>query len=240
MRATLLLLIRFQRYTRSVMGTILLTGYEPFGHTPINPAEQVARHLDGLRVGDSAVVARVVPNVFFECIEVVAKAIEELRPHAVLMMGEFGGRSMVTVERIAQNFNDSTRYDLLDNAGASIQGEFTAPDGPAAYYSTVPIRAMVRGMRAVGIPTDISDTPGTFGCNHLMYGVLHHVAVHELPIRVGWIHLPALPEVAALELNLGSPSMSVETSAQGVRAALEAIESHSTDIDDPIPSKWQL
>ena len=222
------------------MGTILLTGYPPFGHTPTNPAEQVARQLDGVQVGNSFIASRIVPNVFFECIDVVAAAIEELRPHTVVMMGEFGGRAMITVERIAQNFNDSTRYDLLDNAGDSIQGRLTAPDGPAAYFATVPLRAMVQAMRAAGIPADISDTPGTFGCNHLMYGVLHHAAVNNLPLRVGWIHLPALPEVAALEKNLGSPSMSVETATTGVRTALEAIETHPTDIDDPIRSNWQI
>ena len=221
------------------MAGILLTGYEPFGHTPINPAEQVARRLDGVEVRGATVVSRVVPNVFFKCIDVVADAIEEIQPHTVVMMGEFGGRAMITVERIAQNFNDSTRYNLRDNAGDSIQGTPTAPDGPAAYYATVPIRAMVKAMRAAGVPADISDAPGTFGCNHLMYGILHHVAVRELPIRVGWIHLPALPEVAALDMHLGTPSMSTETSAHGVRVALEAIEQHPEDIDDAIPSRFQ-
>lgn len=222
------------------MGEILLTGYEPFGHTPINPAEQVADRLHGVRIGDDEIVSRIIPNVFFRCIDVVADAIEAIQPHTVVMMGEFGGRSMITVERIAQNFNDSTRYDLLDNNGTSIQGEPTVHGGPNAYYSTVPIRAMVKAMRSAGIPADISDTAGTFGCNHLMYGILHHVAVRQLPIRVGWIHLPALPEVAALDRNLGSPSMSVENSSQGVHVALEAIHAHQEDIDESVASAWQI
>ncbi|MEM7437853.1 MAG: pyroglutamyl-peptidase I, partial [Myxococcota bacterium] len=171
---------------------------------------------------------------------VVAKAIDELAPSVVVMMGEYGGRSMITVERLAQNLNDSTRYDLLDNAGGSLQDQLTAPDGPAAYYATVPIRAMVRAMRQAGVPADISDTAATFGCNHLMYGVLHHIGSRGLPIRAGWIHLPALPEVAALDINLGSPSMSTDTSAHGVRAALEAIATHERDIDAALPSKWQI
>lgn len=222
------------------VNTILLTGYEPFGHTPINPAEQVAKRLDGATVGGCRVASRVVPNIFFECIDVVAKAIDEVAPSAVIMMGEYGGRSMITVERIAQNLNDSTRYDLLDNAGGSLQDQLTAPDGPAAYYATVPIRAMVQAMRQAGVPADISDTAATFGCNHLMYGVLHHIASHDLPIRAGWIHLPALPEVAALDINLGSPSMSADTSTVGVRAALEAIATNAQDIDAALPSKWQI
>lgn len=90
------------------MRTILLTGFEPYGNTPINPAEQVARMLDGLDVEGVRVVSRVVPNTFFKCVECVTGAIEELRPEAVVMRGEFSGRAMVTVERLAQNLNDGT------------------------------------------------------------------------------------------------------------------------------------
>ncbi|MEM9685199.1 MAG: pyrrolidone-carboxylate peptidase, partial [Pseudomonadota bacterium] len=162
-----------------------------------------------------------------------------VNPEIVIMMGEFGGRAELTIERIAQNLNDSTRYDLLDNAGDAIQ-EMTAPDGPAAYYTTLPIRAMVQAMRAAGIPADISDTAATFGCNHLMYGILHHIAVNDLPIRTGWMHLPHLPEVAAMEHNLGAPSMSVATAAAGLRAGISAALAHETDIDTPIRSRWQI
>ncbi len=222
------------------MGTILLTGFEPFANTPVNPAELVARNLDGADIDGATVVIRILPSTYFTCIDMVREAIEEVRPEAVVMMGEFGGRSMVTVERIAQNFNDCARYQVHDNAGCVLQGELTAPDGPAAYYTTLPIRAMVRAMRDAGIPADISDAAGTFCCNHLMYGILHHIAVNQLDIRAGWIHLPHLPEVAALEGNLGAPSMSVETAAAGVRIGLAAIPSHPTDTDDTIVSKFQI
>ena len=222
------------------MSTILLTGFEAFGNTPVNPAELVATHLDGQEVGGADIVARIIPNTFFKCIDVVRSAIEDVQPEAVVMMGEYGGRSMVTVERIAQNFNDGARYGLRDNDGRVMQGELTAPDGPAAYYTTLPIRAMVRAMRDVGVPADISDVTATFCCNHLMYGILHHIAVNNLAVRAGWIHLPHLPEVAALEQNLGAPSMSMSTTAEGVRAAIAAIGSHPTDIADPIVSRLQI
>ncbi|MCF8533795.1 MAG: pyroglutamyl-peptidase I [Reyranella sp.] len=222
------------------MKTILVTGYEPFGRTPVNPAELVARALDGAEIEGAKVVARVVPSSFFICIDAVRAAIAELRPEAVVMMGEYGGRAMVTVERIAQNFNDGTRYGLLDNAGRRMQGELTVPDGPAAYYTTLPIRAMVRAMRDAGIPADISDAAGTFCCNHLMYGILHHIAMEGLAVRAGWIHLPHLPEVAALEENLGAPSMSAATAEAGVRAALAAILAHPADIDQPSVSRLQI
>lgn len=219
------------------MSTILLTGFEAFDNTPVNPAEQVALHLDDRQINGVKIVARIVPNTFFKCIDVVRAAIAEVQPQAVVMMGEYGGRSMVTVERIAQNFNDGARYGLRDNDGVLMQGDLTAPDGPAAYTATLPIRAMVRAMRDAGIPADISDSAGTFCCNHLMYGILHHIAVGDLPIRAGWIHLPHLPEVAALEDNLGAPSMSTLTAAEGVQVAIAAIIAHPTDITDSIASR---
>lgn len=222
------------------MKTILVTGFEAFGHTPVNPAEQVARQIGGCEIDGAKVVSRVVPNTFFTCIDVVRAAIAEVQPEAVVMLGEYGGRAMVTVERIAQNLNDGTRYQLLDNDGRTIQGDLTAPDGPVAYYATLPIRAMVRAMRNAGVPADISDVGGTFCCNHLMYGILHHIAVNKLAIRAGWIHLPHLPEIAALEANLGAPSMSVATAAAGVRAAIAAICAHPVDSIEPVVSRLQI
>ncbi|MCB1805500.1 MAG: pyroglutamyl-peptidase I [Candidatus Competibacteraceae bacterium] len=222
------------------MQTVLLTGFEAFGNTPVNPAESVTRALDGAHIDDSEVVGVVVPNTFFECIEVVRASIEEVQPEIVIMMGEYGGRAIITVERIAQNFNDSTRYQLQDNRGVSMQGEPTIPNGPLAYQSTLPLRAMVKAMRAVGVPSDISDAPGTFCCNHLMYGILHHIAANDLNIRAGWIHLPHLPEVAALPENLGAPSMSCETAILGIRAGIQATLKHQHDIAEPSLSRLQI
>lgn len=222
------------------MGKILLTGFEAFGTTPVNPAEVVARRLDGAEIEGRTVVSRIVPNTFFKCIDVVRDAIEAERPEAVVMMGEYGGRAMITVERIAQNLNDNARYGLPDNDGQVLQGQLTAPDGPAAYYATLPIRAMVKAMREAGIPSDISDVTGTFCCNHLMYGVLHDLAQTGSPVRAGWIHLPHLPEVAALPSNLGAPSMSAATAADGVRIAIAAVWRYPQDIDETIASRFQI
>lgn len=222
------------------MPTLLLTGFEAFGTTPINPAEQVARQLDGETVAGMKIAARIIPNSFFECIEVVKFAITELEPAAVVMMGEYGGRAMVTVERLAQNLNDGARYGLRDNAGKLLQDVMTAPDGPVAYRATLPIRAMVHNMRAAGIPSDISDAAGTFCFNHLMYGILHHLAVTGSDIRAGWVHLPHLPEVAAMEQNLGAPSMSVETSAAALRAGIRAIAGHPVDTEETLASRLQI
>jgi pyroglutamyl-peptidase len=181
----------------------------------------------------------IAPSVFDEMVGVVTDEIDKVAPDTVIMLGEFCGRSMVTVERLAQNLIDATRYDMGDLSGSRPQNMPVVPDGPAAYYATLPIRAMVKAMRQAGIPSDISDTAGTFGCNLLMYGVLHHIAQRGLPIRAGWIHLPSLPATAALEANLGMPSMSLETQIDGLRAAIAAVVENEKDIDDPIRSQWQ-
>jgi len=222
------------------MSTVLVTGFGPYGNTPTNPAQLVAEALDGSRIGGAEVVARIVPCVFFEAIDAAMQAVGEVQPDIVVMLGEFGGRAMLTVERIAQNLNDASRYGLADNAGKAPINERIVPDGPAAHYATLPIRAMVKAIRAAGIPADLSDAPGTLVCNHLMYGVLHGIAERGLPMRAGWIHLPALPSVAALEANLGMPSMTVETARAGVAVAIQAALEHAEDIREPIRSAWQL
>lgn len=222
------------------MPNVLVTGFGPFGTTPTNPAQLTAEALHGRVIAGAAVVSRIVPNVFFESIAVARHAITDVQPELVIMLGEYGGRAMITVERLAQNLNDCGRYGLADNAGEVLVGEPTVPGGPPAYYSTAPIHAMVLAMRRAGVPADVSDTPGTFVCNHLMYGVLHYLATEKLPIRASWIHLPHLPSVAALDRNLGAPSMSLDTSVAGVTAGIEAAMQHRTDIPDPVTSRFQI
>ena len=222
------------------MANVLVTGFGAFGTTPTNPAKLTAEALDGRVIAGRTVVSRIVPNVYFESITAAQQAIAEVQPELVIMLGEYGGRSLITVERLAQNLNDCGRYGLADNADVELTGEPTVPGGPAAYYATTPIHSMVLAMRAAGVPADVSDAAGTFVCNHLMYGVLHHIATEELPIRAGWIHLPQLPSVAALDRNLGAPSMSVQTSVAGVEAGIAAAIQNDTDTSDPVPSRFQI
>ena len=119
----------------------------------------MAQALDGASLGSTKIIARVVPCTFFKCIDFVQAAITEVQPNLVIMLGEYGGRSLITVERLAQNLNDSARYQLADSDGLVLQDTPTVPGGPVAYYTTVPIRAMVTALRQAGIPADISDTP---------------------------------------------------------------------------------
>jgi pyroglutamyl-peptidase len=222
------------------MRTVMLTGFGPYGNTEINPARLVADALDGAEIEGATVVSRIAPCLFFESVRAICSEIDALKPDMVVMLGEYGGRAMVTVERLAHNLNDAPRYGLADNAGVAPLDEPTVPGGPVAYYATVPIRAMVKAMRAAGVPADLSDTPGTLICNHLMYGVLHHIASNERPVTAGWIHLPHLPSTAALVENLGAPSMSVETATLGVREAIRTGLLHAEDVREPLRTTWQV
>ncbi|MCB0950113.1 MAG: pyroglutamyl-peptidase I [Mycobacterium sp.] len=222
------------------MSKVLVTGFGPYADTPTNPAQLVAEAVDGRVIAGASVVSRIVPGAYFESVAATVQALDEENPQLLIMLGEFGGRSMVTVERVAQNLNDCARYGVTDTAGKVLGGEPTAADGPVAYWATTPNRAMVVAMRRAGIPADLSDAAGTFVCNHLMYGMLHHIARNDLPIRAGWLHLPHLPEVAALDRNLGAPSMSADTAAAGVAAAIEAAVTHTADIDEPFLSRLQI
>lgn len=222
------------------MDTILVTGFGPYGNTPANPASQSAMILDGMTIAGARIVGIEPPSYWFKCINSVVGTIKEIEPSMVIMLGEFGGRSMLTVERIAQNMNDSTRYGLKDNEGLKQQGEPVIPGGPAAYYATLPLRAMVLAMRREGFPADISDAAGTLMCNHLMYGVLHYIETNLLHIKAGWIHVPSLPEVAAMDMFLGNPSMSLETTVGGLKVAIRAAREYERDVEKPVRSCWQI
>ncbi|WP_309399179.1 pyroglutamyl-peptidase I [Cerasicoccus maritimus] len=222
------------------MKKVLLTGFGDWAGSNANPAGEVAQALDGAKLDGALVSSVIAPSVFKEMIPCVTEAMEAQKPDIVLSMGEYNGRTMITVERLAQNFIDATRYGMGDEAGDRPQDEPIVEGGPYAYPATVPLRAMVRAMRDASVPADISDTAATFGCNLLMYGVLHYIAVNNLPIRAGWIHLPSLPQTAALDENVGLPSMALETQIAGIKAAIEACVRHETDISDPITGRLQI
>ncbi|KAI3594425.1 Pyrrolidone-carboxylate peptidase [Cupriavidus sp. U2] len=207
--------------------TVLLTGFEPFEQEPINPSWEAVRALDGERVGDAVIVARQLPCVFGNAIDAMAQLVESLNPDVVIAVGQAGGRTEMSVERVAINVDDAR---IADNAGAQPIDNTIAPDGPAAYFSTLPIKAIVRDMRAAGVPAMVSQTAGTFVCNHVFYGLMHALAQrHAAPpaTRGGFIHIPYLPEQAAR--HPGAPSLALDTLVAGLRVAVAT--SLSTDAD---------
>ena len=195
---------------------VLLTGFDPFDREALNPSWEAVRALDGWRCGRAIVHARQMPCVFGQAIETLAAAMDELQPELVLCIGQAGGRAEITPERVAINIDDGR---IADNAGRQPIDVPVVPGAPAAYFSTLPIKAMVRDLRAAGIPASVSNSAGTFVCNHIFYGLMHRMATVPVPgQRGGFIHIPYLPEQAARFPGL--PSMSLATLVAGLRVAV--------------------
>ena len=195
---------------------ILLTGFEPFDGEAINPSWEAVRALDGWRFGDVQVHARRICCVFGQALQALDAAIDETRPQVVIAVGQAGGRSDITPERIAINIDDG---HICDNAGCQPIDQPVVPGAPAAYFSTLPIKAIVRDLHAAGIPASVSDSAGTFVCNHLFYGLMHRLATQPAHrgMRGGFIHIPWLPEQAAR--FPGQPSLALATAVEALRIA---------------------
>lgn len=207
------------------MRNILVTGFGPFGGDAVNPALEAIKLLDGRVVGGCRVVTREMPVVRYASIDAIKRHIQETDPLLVLAVGQAGGRLEITPERVAINVDD---FRIPDNAGLQPVDEPIVAGAPAAYWSTLPIKAMVRAMKEAGIPASVSNSAGTFVCNHLFYGLMHQLAQGGGSIRGGFVHIPYLPEQAA---RLGAqPSMAVETIVRGLELALAAAVASKEDI----------
>jgi pyroglutamyl-peptidase len=197
------------------MRKLLLTGFEPFGGENVNPSWEIARRLDGETIGDWVVVARRLPVIWGQAVSAMADLIAELTPDMIVSLGQ-SGRPEITPERLGINVSDA---GVADNAGVFKTDDPIDATGPVAYWSGLPIKAMAEAMRAAGVPSKVSNTAGTYLCNHVMYGTLHHLATHGLGIPAGFIHVPGLPDQAAAR-SKGEPTMGIETQVKGIRAAL--------------------
>ncbi len=189
---------------------VLLTYFEPFGGHTLNASAEAVKRLPAT-IGGGHIITVAIPTVFGKSMDALRCAIDEHRPDVVLCIGQAGGRSGITPERVAINIMDAKSPD---NAGNQPQDMPIEPDGPAAYFSTLPIREMVQAMNNAGIPASISNTAGTYVCNQLMYGLLHLQHTHYPNMRAGFIHVPCLPEQVAAEGN--QPSMALQDMVRGL------------------------
>lgn len=203
---------------------VLVTGFEPFGGEKTNPSWEICKQLGG-EVAGMRVETCLVPCEFGRAIEVVAAAIERLHPTLVICLGLAGGRLRMGVERVAINVDDAR---IPDNAGAQPVDEWIAANGPPAYFATLPVKAMALAMREAGASTEVSNSAGTFVCNHLMYGVLHYLAQSGQRARAGFIHVPYGDGQALDKRDVAS--MSIATMVKGVRAAIAAARDNRHDI----------
>ena len=208
---------RSARSTPAGAGKVLLTGFEPFGGETVNPSWLAVHALHGRRILGRKVVAARLPTVFGDSLQVLNELLLHNQPELVICVGQAGGRAAISLERIAVNVNDAR---IPDNAGAQPIDTPVIHTGPNAYFTSLPIKAMRQTLQAVDIPAEVSQTAGTFVCNHVFYGLMHELA-RRRPLkstRGGFIHVPWLPEQ-------GHPGMALEMMAQAlrlcVRVALE-------------------
>ncbi|MDQ1922259.1 pyroglutamyl-peptidase I [Massilia pseudoviolaceinigra] len=194
--------------------TVLLTGFEPFNKETINPAWEAVRSLAGHEGSGYRIEVRRLPCVFGAAGEVLRAAIDEVRPAVVIAVGQAGGRVDLSVERIAINIDDAP---IPDNAQCQLVDRPVVEGGPAAYFSTLPIKAIVASLREAGLPASVSQTAGTFVCNHVFYSLMHQTAGQD--VRAGFIHIPYLPQQAAA--HPGAPSMALANVVRGLTIALE-------------------
>ncbi|MEP7200887.1 MAG: pyroglutamyl-peptidase I [Chloroflexota bacterium] len=199
---------------------LLLTGFEPFGGSTINPSEQTVCALAHDGIAGVELRTAILPVDRVRGPATAIHAISDFQPDAILCLGEASRRLALSIERVAINLMD---YRMADNSGHLATDEPIAPAGPAAYFVTLPVRAMLAAARAAGVPAELSLSAGAYLCNQVTYEVLHFLATNNLTTPAGFVHLPALPQQAVTSYPV-MPSMGLETMTRGVRAAIGALQ----------------
>jgi pyroglutamyl-peptidase len=201
------------------MLNVLVTGFEPFGGSQVNPSEQVICALRQIKIPGVALTTVLLQVHRRQGPRELIHSVQTVSPDAVLCLGEAAGRAAISIERIAVNLLD---FRIPDNAGEQVVDEPVIPGGPAAYFTSLPVRKIQKAMEEKKIPSELSHSAGTYLCNQVLYYLLHHIATESLKTIAGFIHLPALPQQAALRPVL-IPSMSLETALLGIHTAIETI-----------------
>ncbi len=209
------------------MTTVLVSAFEPFDGQRINSSLETARVVCREDHPRARLVLAELPVVRDACAERLIECIEQELPDVVLMLGEAGRRLSVQPELVAIN---REHYRIPDNAGNRPRESPVVADGPVGYFSTLPVNAMAARMQEAGIPAEVSSSAGLYICNHLFYRVMHHLALHHVPVRAGFVHLPFLHRQAT-EGKGDVPGMAPETLTAAVRSAID-VSLESTDPDD--------
>lgn len=203
---------------------VLITGFDPFGGENINPAYEAVKGLEDNILGVK-IIKKEIPTVFHKSIKILEKLIIDENPDLIICVGQAGGRFDISLERVAINIDDAR---IKDNEGNQPIDMRIFEDGENAYFSSLAIKGMAKKIREAGIPASISNTAGTFVCNHIMYGLLYLIDKKYPNIRGGFIHVPYLPEQVVSKGNL--PSMSIDTIRDGLRLSIEAAIEYDEDI----------
>lgn len=204
----------------------LVTGFEPFGADAINPSREAVLRLPA-QLGELAIKTRILPTVFGRAIAALEDALVTTRPDIVLCTGLAGGRAELSLERVAINVDDAR---IPDNDGQQPIDCPIVAEGPAAYFTGLPVKAAVAALREAGLPAIVSNTAGTFVCNHVFYGLMHLAASRRLPGRGGFLHVPYMPEQVANLGGLQVPSMALADIARGIEIILRIAAVRTEDI----------
>jgi pyroglutamyl-peptidase I len=205
---------------------ILVTGFDPFGGEPINPAIESVKRLPD-NIAGAEIIKLEIPTVRKKSLEKIEKAINEHNPDVILSIGQAGGRFDISIERVGINLDD---FRIPDNEGNQIIDEPVFPDGENSYFVKLPVKAMVQNVQKNNIPASVSYTAGTFVCNHVLYGVLYLIEKKYKGKKSGFIHIPFLPQQVIDKRNM--PSMELNTIVKGLTAAIEAIVKNNEDIKE--------
>lgn len=204
---------------------VLITGFDPFGGEPLNPAYEAVKLIPDTVKG-AEIIKLEIPTVFGEAGKAVEKGIIEHQPDAVICVGQAGGRANMQVERVAINLCEAR---IPDNAGKQPMDTKVQEDGENAYFATIPVKAMVQKMNDNGIPASISYTAGTYVCNNVMYDLLYMAEKRYPNVRGGFIHVP-YATAQGVGKPVTTPTMSLETMAKALEYAIEAIVENTEDI----------
>ncbi len=197
------------------MMKVLVTGFEPFGGESINPALESIKKLDDEILGVK-IVKLELPTVFKKSIDKLGEALEREKPDITICVGQAGGRDKISIERVAINIEDA---GIPDNEGNQPIDEPIFSNGNTAYFSTLPIKAIVKAMKENNVPAEISNTAGTYVCNHIMYGLLYNIDKKYPNMKGGFIHIPYIPEQVLNKYK--APSMSLDYIVKGLTIAIE-------------------
>lgn len=200
---------------------IIVTGFDPFGGEKINPSIECVKALP--EVEGVELIRLELPTVFKESAKRLNEVINEVKPDAVLSVGQAGGRPGITMERIAINVDDAR---IPDNISQQPIDETIQTKGVAAYFSTLPIKRIVKAIREAGISVEVSNSAGTFVCNHIMYQALFAATKADKPFKAGFMHIPFIPEQTT-----DKPSLPLEESTKGLQIAIETIRDYLNDED---------
>jgi pyroglutamyl-peptidase len=203
---------------------VLVTGFDPFGGEKVNPALEAVKKVKE-SISGAEIIKVEIPTVFGKSIQKLEEAIEANKPDIVICIGQAGGRFDITPERVAINIDDAR---IKDNEGNQPIDVPVFEDGESAYFSTLPVKAMVKEIVANGIPASVSNTAGTFVCNHIMYGLLYLINKKYNNIKGGFIHVPFIPAQIIDKKNM--PSLSLEDITKGLECAIKAAVENSNDI----------